>query len=291
MENPSSTHPELIEEISFLKQRIKELEQSESGHRQAEEELRDNESKYRTLIETTDTGFVIIDKDGLVLDANPEYVRLTGHRDLSEIVGRSVIEWTAYSEKGKNAAAIKAALEKGYIRNLEIDYVDSKGSITPIEINAMSMEIDGKIQTVTICRDITERKRAEEALRTSEVKFRKEQEFSQLLLDTSPALIVAIGFDGKTLMINQALLDVIEYTKEEITGVDYLNTFVPEEDRGMLALVFQQIINEGKATVNKNRIRSRSGRTYLVEWHGRTVIQTEGDSDFFVGVGIDITER
>ena len=41
------------------------------------EKLSRNEEKYRTLIETTRTGFVIIDKDGLVLDANPEYVRLT----------------------------------------------------------------------------------------------------------------------------------------------------------------------------------------------------------------------
>ncbi|MCX5812682.1 MAG: PAS domain S-box protein [Proteobacteria bacterium] len=142
-----------------------------------------------------------------------------------------------------------------------------------------------------IIREEEKRRRAEEALRESEAKFRKEQRFSQLLLDTSPALIVAIGFDGKTLMMNQALLDALEYTKEEVTGVDYLNTFVPEEDREMLALVFQQIINEGKATVNENRIKSKSGRTYLVEWYGRTVVRKEGDFDFFVGVGIDITGR
>ena len=82
---------------------------------------RHSEERYRALIETTDTGFVVIDKDGLVLDANPEYVRLTGHRDLSEIIGRSVIEWTADSEKKKNTKAIKAAFEKGYIRNLQIE--------------------------------------------------------------------------------------------------------------------------------------------------------------------------
>ena len=133
-------------------------------------------------------------------------------------------------------------------------------------------------------------KHAEERLRESQVKFREEQRFNQLLLDTSPALIVAIGFDGKTLMMNQALLDVLEYTKQEIWGADYLNTFVPEEDRGTLAVVFQEIIKKGKATINENRIRSKSGRAYLVEWHGQTV-NTKGDSNFFVGVGIDVTRR
>ncbi|MCX6701249.1 MAG: MEDS domain-containing protein, partial [Methanomicrobiales archaeon] len=134
------------------------LVQDITERKRVEEALRESEEKYRTLIETTDTGFVFIDQGGLVLDANPEYVRLTGHRDLKEIFGRSVIEWTADYEKEKNAAAVKTCFEKGSIRNLEIDYVDSKGNITPIEINATCIEIGGKTQTKTICRDITTRK-------------------------------------------------------------------------------------------------------------------------------------
>ena len=140
---------------------ITERQLAESQKEAALDALRKSEDKYRTLIETTDTGYVIIDQDGLVRDANSEYVRLTGHHDLSEIVGRSVMEWTAESEKEKNAEAVKACFEKGYIRNLEIDYVDAKGNITPIEINATCIEIEGKTHTITICRDITDRKQAE----------------------------------------------------------------------------------------------------------------------------------
>ncbi len=146
-------------------------------------------------------------------------------------------------------------------------------------------------KALLIIKEEEKRRSVERALRESEAKFRKEQKFSQLLLDTSPALIVAIDFNGNTMMMNQAMLDILEYTKEEISGVNYLNTFVPEEDREKLALVFQDIIKEGKATVNENRIISKSGKTYLVEWHGRTVIHKEGDIDFFVGAGIDITFR
>src|SRR4051794_25816865 len=60
-----------------------------------EEALQNSEDKYRTLVETTATGYLIIDSDGKVLDANAEYVRLTGHKTLQEILGRSVTEWTA----------------------------------------------------------------------------------------------------------------------------------------------------------------------------------------------------
>jgi PAS domain S-box-containing protein len=142
-----------------------------------------------------------------------------------------------------------------------------------------------------IIKEEEKRRSVEKALRESEAKFRKEQKFTKLLLDTSPALIVAIDFDGNTIMMNQAMLDILEYTNEEISGVNYLNTFVPEADREKLAVVFQDIIKEGKATVNENRIISKSGKIYLVEWHGRTVIHKEGDIDFFVGAGIDVTFR
>jgi PAS domain S-box-containing protein len=134
--------------------------------RQAEEKLKVREGLYRALIETTGTGYVIIDTDGKVLDANPEYVRLTGHHTLEEILGRSVIEWTAGYEKEKNADAVKKCARDGYIRNLEIDYVDSAGTVIPVEINATVVEIKGTTRILTLCRDITDRRRVEEALQS-----------------------------------------------------------------------------------------------------------------------------
>jgi len=52
-----------------------------SEQKQIEAELRKSEERYRQLIETTDTSYVIIDKKGIVLDANMEYVRLSGHKN------------------------------------------------------------------------------------------------------------------------------------------------------------------------------------------------------------------
>jgi len=130
--------------------------------KKAEDKMLESESLYRTLIETTNTGYVILDTDGKVLEANAAYVCLTGHRDLNEIRGRNVVEWTADYEKAKNAKSVAGCAQKGFIRNLEIDYVDSCGKITPIEINATVVEKDGLSTILTLCRDITKRKQAEE---------------------------------------------------------------------------------------------------------------------------------
>ncbi|MDQ5985020.1 MAG: hypothetical protein CSYNP_00724 [Syntrophus sp. SKADARSKE-3] len=132
---------------------------------------------------------------------------------------------------------------------------------------------------------------SEESFHESEAHFCNSLELAQLLIDTSPMFVVAIGFDGKTLMMNKALLDTLEYSMEEIKGTDYLTAFVPEEEWEMLTGVFQKIIRKGNATINENRIRSRSGKTYPVEWHGRPGGYKERTRDFFVGIGIDISAR
>ena len=132
-----------------------------------EEKLKINAKKYDTLINATNTGYVIMDGKGLVLDANLEYVRLTGHKTLDQIKGRSVTEWTAKHDLKRNAEEVKKCYQEGFVRNLEIDYVDENGKITPIEINATVIESEQDSVIVTLCRDITERKKAEQAVSAS----------------------------------------------------------------------------------------------------------------------------
>jgi two-component system, cell cycle sensor histidine kinase and response regulator CckA len=130
--------------------------------KRAEEIVKASEEKYRALVETTDTGYLITDKEGKVIDANREYVRLTGHSELGEILGRSVIEWTAAHEKQKGAEAVARCVKDGFIRDLVIDYVDGENRITPVEINAKVTRGGGSLRIISLCRDISDRKRAEE---------------------------------------------------------------------------------------------------------------------------------
>ena len=129
--------------------------------RQAEEALRESEEKYRALIETTDTGYLILDKKGKVIDANIEYIRLSGHQTIDEILGRSVVEWTAPHDHERNAQEVKKCMELGYVKNLEIDYINKDGKIIPVEINATTVSTDKGFRILSLCQDITERKQAE----------------------------------------------------------------------------------------------------------------------------------
>ncbi len=236
----------------------------------------ESEQKYRTLVETTGTGFVIIDALGNVLDANPEYVRLTGHTGLAEIAGRNVLEWTAVYEKEKNAQAVQQCIRNGFIRNFEIDYISTTGTITPIEINATVLESGERIRILTLCRDITERRRAEE-----------EATLLACLNDLSPASVTVHTPEGEMLYANQRTLELHGWTREEFMAKNLHEIDVPGSE---------QLINEriellrrtGEASFDVEHFR-KDGSTVplnvtakITTWNGRDVL---------LSVSTDISER
>ncbi len=131
---------------------------------------------------------------------------------------------------------------------------------------------------------IVERKRVEEALR-------KERDFNRTLIQSSAAFFVAIGADGKTIMMNETMLRALGYTADEVVGTDSLTKFVPEGSRQMMAGIFETLVKQGTPTLNENRVLTKDGRELLVEWHGRPVFKATGEFDYFFGLGIDITAR
>jgi PAS domain S-box-containing protein len=122
------------------------------------------------------------------------------------------------------------------------------------------------------------------------IELRRERDLLRALLDSTPTFFVIIGADGRTRLMNRAMLDALGYEEDEVIGTDYMETFVPKQDREGLADVFERIIKLRQRTLNENRVITREGDLILVEWHGTPVFDEKGDLEFFFGVGTDITE-
>ena len=140
--------------------------------------LRASETKHKLLIEATGTGYVILDAEGRLTDANQEYLRLTGYRALEEILGRRMSEWTCPEERERLAEALERCLEQGLVRDLELQYLAPGGRVTPVEINAARLATPAGDRIMAVGRDITERRRAEDELRLA---ARRKDEFLAML--------------------------------------------------------------------------------------------------------------
>ncbi|MGD0011886.1 MAG: PAS domain S-box protein [Terriglobia bacterium] len=250
--------------------------------KRAEEALRESEEKYRALIETTGTGYVIIDTQGRVVDANPEYVRLTGRRALHEILGHRIAEWTAQHDLARTAEAVRRCAELGFTRNFEIEHVNGDGKCIPIEVNATVVLVAGAVRMVGLCRDITERKRAEEALRESEARYRR-------LFEQNLAGVFRGTLDGHVLDCNNAYARMLGYNSpQEILELEKLDYFYDAQE-GMAAIA--RLRREGSHANLELRLKCRDGSPISVL--SNVTLTEMGESGLLLveGTLIDITMR
>ena len=252
--------------------------------KRAEEALRAGQARYRSLAESSQAGIWQIDAAGHTIYANKSMCGLLEIAGPEELSGHTFHEFFT----PENLEILKVEHTKrlnGFSSTYAVELTGRKGTQRTVMISGGPIiSPDGQFESmIGTFIDITELIRVEASLRA-------ERDFSNTILQASPTFFVAIGADGRTIMMNNAMLQALGYSLEEVAGTPYLATFVPEDDRELLGKVFERLVAGSGPTVNENHVLARDGRTRLVEWHGRPVFK-DGKFDYFFGVGIDITER
>ena len=201
------------------------------------EALRKSEEKYRALIETTGTGYSITDREGRILDVNPEYARLSGHGAVQEILGRNMAEWIAPYDHERNAEEFRKCAEGSFTRNQEIDYVNGDGRTIPVEINSSVIQTAEGPVILALCRDISDRKRMERKLRESESTART-------LLNAPSQAVVLLDTKGIILDLNETTAQRTNKKKNELYGVCLWDLFSPilAEQR---KAIFDKVVQSG----------------------------------------------
>lgn len=253
----------------------------ESKDRPAELEETEQMLRFtRCSVEHSGESAIWFDKDGRVIYVNEASCHGLGY-SRQELLAMTILDidpdYPRESKGEKQETGCSSIIYESTRRTKD-------GRSIPVEINANKGVFEGNEYICTFARDITERKQAEDTLR-------KERDFNKRLIEVSPAFIVTIDAEGKTLMMNRAMLNALGYREEEVTGTDYLATFVPPEDRDLLSGIFKELTHSTGSTYNENHLLTKDGRRLLVEWHGKPVFKPGGQFDFFFGIGIDITQR
>jgi PAS domain S-box-containing protein len=145
----------------------------------AEQALREREARIRRLVDANIIGIFIWDFDGQVLEANEAFLRIVGYDQADLVAGR--LRWTELTPpewRDRDAQLIQEQRVAGTLQPFEKEYFRKDGSRVPVLIGVATFE-EGGSQGVAFVLDLTERKRAEEALRRSEAWLALAQRLSR----------------------------------------------------------------------------------------------------------------
>ncbi len=193
-----------------------------TSRQQVEERLRAAEAKYRPLVEQALAGVYII-QDGRVVYANPRLEEIFGYQPGESLKLESVMEVVAPESRPAVEANIRRRLA-GEIESVQYLFVGLRQDGTRIDVEAFGSlaEWEGRPAILGLLLDITERKRAQEALRRSEAKYRT-------LIEQSVDGIFLVDQDGRFVGTNPAGCLIPGLSKDEIIGRHVSDLIAPEE--------------------------------------------------------------
>lgn len=148
--------------------------------RDAEEALRESETRYRTLFETALDSIYILDAGdetpGRIVSANPAAAEMHGYT-VEELLTMNIADLGTPECAARVSERIEK-LKRGERLREEVTHKRKDGTVFPLEINSQLVELGGRKFIMAVDRDITDRKQAEEALRESEAMYRTLIQFS-----------------------------------------------------------------------------------------------------------------
>lgn len=253
--------------------------------KKAEEKIIDSEITYRSIINSVEEAIYIQDETGIFLDVNLAVEKMYGYsRD--EIIGKTP-EFLSAPDKNdlkKVAKAVNSAY-KGTPGSFEFWGLKKDGTVFPKEVSLSAGMYYGKKVVIAVARDITERKKAEEAEKSLQNQLRA-------VLDTVPSYIFAKDYDGKFLMVNKSLADLFGVTPEEVAGKTDADYGATKDQIDWYVTADRKVIDSGKPLlIKEERVLRKDGSLGWFQTNKVPYRHPGVDKPAILGVAVDITER
>src|SRR5208337_561579 len=250
----------------------------------AEEKLREKEEFYRTIFENTGTATIIFEEDATITLANEKFAGLAGYA-IDEIENKK--KWTEFVaeedlEMMQTMHRFHRIDPSATPKSYEFRFIDRYGEIRNIFLN-IDIISDTK-QRIASLLDITENKRAEEALRLHEEKYRT-------ILEEMQEGYFEVDFAGNFTFFNDSLWRYFGYSKEELMGMNY-RQYTEKEHSKELFQTFNKVYSTGEPTEGFDwQIIKKDGTKRYVEASVSLRKDSLGKPIGFRGIARDVTER
>jgi PAS domain S-box-containing protein len=256
--------------------RTAKLQEVNQQLQSALKKLQATQEEWQALFDHALDAILIADDEGRYIDANPAACRLLG-LSRNQLLGT---QFSDYTKADSNVMSVwQSLLEQGQMFG-EIQLNSSDGVIREAEFAAVANFIPHR--HLSIMRDISDRKRAEEALRTSEAQYR-------CIIDTATEGIWKLDTDGKTTFVNPQMANMLGYSMQDMLGQLFFD-FMDEEQKA-IAAEFWQRRQTGVKEQHDFKFRHRNGSQVWAIVSGNPMFDENGQVIGALGMLTDITER
>ena len=257
-----------------------------------EEALRKSEEKHRTLLETGATPIYWVDiPSGEITFVNEKADELFG-RVGTDLLGHTVFEFMPEGEVALHQEKMQEAARELKIKEQPIPQiiVRPSGELRYTEVYPTMFELEGKIVAQVVCPDITERKRAEEALQESERLYR-------LLADNASDVIWTMDMNLRFTYVSPSFTSLLGYSFEEAIALRIEDFLTPDSvEAATKALAEAQATDKQREDLLKARtvefeLLGKDGSTVWTENKMTLLLDPDGQRAGILGVARNITER
>jgi PAS domain S-box-containing protein len=245
-----------------------------------EEALRASEERWRAVFEQNPIMYFMLDASGTVLSVNPFGAEQLGY-SVGDLVGRPVLNVFLEADREAARRHIADCLEHpGEPMSWELRKIRKDGSMLWVRETARTMRTaDGELTVLVVCEDNTARKRAEDELRGSEVRFRT-------LVDHASDAFCLFDEPGNILDANRQACESLGYTREELIG-KHVFDLDPDLD---LEWIRARLAAGETVITHETRHRRKDGTTFPVEVRLRVYVAEDGRL-YGISLVQDITDR
>ncbi len=260
----------------------------EQKRRRTELALRESEARLSAIAENSPTAIYLKDLDGRYTLINDLFAERLGiPRD--EIIGQTATDFLLQNLSLRVQDQDRKVIESRRPQTFEVEMPYADGT-THIEM-AVKFPIFDADGTATglggLSTDITEWKRAEEAARRNEARFREFFEKAHLLF-------LSLDSDARVIACNDYVVRLTGFDRSDLLGRDWIETAVPEDERPMIRGVFQEALQSNRHETPlhfENDIQTRTGEKRRIVWDSVVTQNPADTAPTTIAVGADVTEQ
>ena len=263
------------------------INQDVTDRKQIEEALRESEASYRQFFATSRDSVFITTPAGKFVDFNDVILDLLGYRTREELADISIPDLYEDADVRNKFNAI--IIQNGYVEDYPVRLRKKDGTIIDTLITTVSLKAeDGSVKAFfgTI-RDVTEKKRADEEIRTL-------QQFQQSIIDNAKVWISVLDPKGSILVWNTTAEEISGYLAKDVIGKNtvWKQLYPNPVYRKQVAENILNIINKNTYVENfETRIRTKGGDEKIIWWNTQPLRDASGKPVQFIAIGRDNTER